>query len=191
MTLLSVGASLSSSAVPVMAAGAATADITSYFAFVLRVVQELAYLYGFGEFDLNDDSIDSDTMNCIQLFMGTMFGVQEANAALGKFAEAAARQAARNIRNRALTKGVIYPVVKQVARRVGIRMTKQVFADTVASAIPFVGSLVSGGLTYVMFKPNCLRLRDRLAEYRLSDPEYYRQNAKEEVVVDVEAVEIE
>ena len=32
--------------------GAAVADITSFFAFVLRTVQELAYLYGFEEFDL-------------------------------------------------------------------------------------------------------------------------------------------
>ncbi len=70
-------------------------------------------------------------------------------------------------------------------------MTKQIFADTVASAILVVGSLLSGGLTYAMFKPNCLRLRDKLAEYKLSDPEYYRGKAREEVVVDVEAVEIE
>ncbi len=82
VTLLSIGFSLPSSAAAIAAVGAATADITSYFASVLRVVQELAYLYGFGEFDLNDDSVDSDTMNCLLLFMGTMFGVQEANSAL-------------------------------------------------------------------------------------------------------------
>ena len=47
VTAISVAVSMPSSAAPAVAIGAATADISSYFAHILRVVQELAYLYGF------------------------------------------------------------------------------------------------------------------------------------------------
>lgn len=52
--------------------------------------------------------------------------------------------------------------MKKIAQKIGYRMTKQVFADGVASAIPVAGCLASGGITYIMFKPNCMRLRKSL-----------------------------
>ena len=70
-----------------------------------------------------------------------------------------------------------------VITKIGIHMTKQVFADTVASAILLLGSLASGGLTWVMFKPYCVKLQKKLMTYNLCDPDFYR-------VVDVESEEI-
>ena len=174
VTALSVAASLPSSGAAVVAVGAATADITSYFAFILRIVQELAYLYGFGQFDLKEDNIDSETLNYLMVFLGVMFGVQGATSALNKLANTLAEHVAKTLAQKALTKGTIYPLVKQIATKVGIRMTKQIFADTVASAVPIAGSLLSGGLTYAMFKPGCLKLRSNLMTYNLCDPDYYR-----------------
>ena len=174
VTALSVAVSLPSSGVAVVAVGAATADITSYFAFILRIVQELAYLYGFGQFDLKEDNIDSETLNYLMVFLGVMFGVQGATSALNKLANTLTEHVAKALAQKALTKGTIYPLVKQIATKVGIRMTKQIFADTVASAVPIAGSLLSGGLTYAMFKPGCLKLRSNLMTYNLCDPDYYR-----------------
>ena len=174
VTALSVAASLPSSGTAVVAVGAATADITSYFVFILRIVQELAYLYGFGQFDLKEDNVDSETLNYLMVFLGVMFGVQGATSALNKLANTLAEHVAKTLAQKALTKGTIYPLVKQIATKVGIRMTKQIFADTVASAVPIAGSLLSGGLTYAMFKPGCLKLRSNLMTYNLCDPDYYR-----------------
>ncbi|MCD8358904.1 MAG: hypothetical protein LUC06_06885, partial [Oscillospiraceae bacterium] len=158
----------------VAAVGAVASDITSYFAFILRAVQELAYLYGFEQFDLSEDNADSETMNYLLLFMGVMFGVQEAATALQKFANTLAKHVAKKLAQKALTKGTIYPIVKKVAVNVGIRMTKQIFADGVASTIPILGGVLSGGLTYAMFKPGCMKLRKNLMSYHLCDPDYYR-----------------
>lgn len=174
VTSISVVASMPSSAAAPAAIGAATADITSYFAFIIRVVQELAYLYGFEEFDLHEDSVDSETMDFILIFMGVMFGVQGAASALNKLANVFAQQVTKKLAQKALTKTAYYPIIKKVATTVGIRMTKQIFADTVASAIPFAGGLLSGGLTYAMFKPGCMKLRNTLNKYNLCDPDYYR-----------------
>lgn len=174
VTAISVAASMPSSAAPAVAIGAATADISSYFAHILRVVQELAYLYGFEEFDLDEDSIDSETMNFLMIFLGVMFGVQGAASTLNKIANTLAEHVAKKLAQKALTKGMIYPIVKEIATKIGIRMTKQIFADTVASAIPLAGSAISGGLTFAMFRPCCTKLRKNLVSYNLCDPDYYR-----------------
>ena len=184
VTALSFVASLPSSGAAVVAVGAATVDITSYFAFILRSVQELAYLYGFGQFEFNEDNVDSETMNFVMVFMGVMFGVQGAASTLNKLANTIAEHVAKKLAQQALTKGTIYPIVKQVATKVGIRMTKQIFADTVASAIPIAGSLLSGGLTFVMFRPCCMKLRRNLMTNKLCDPDYYK-------TIDVQYVEVE
>ncbi len=171
VTGLSVAASLPGGAAAV---GAAMADITSYFAFILRVVQELAYLYGFEQFDLREDDIDSETMNFLLLFLGVMFGVQGAASALRKLADTLAKHITKKLAQKALTKGTVYPIIKNIASKVGICMTKQIFADSVASAVPILGGVVSGGLTLAMFRPCCMKLRKNLASYNLCDPDYYR-----------------
>ena len=137
-------------------------------------MQELAYLYGFEEFDLDEDSIDSETMNFLMIFLGVMFGVQGAASTLNKIANTLAEHVAKKLAQKALTKGMIYPIVKEIATKIGIRMTKQIFADTVASAIPLAGSAISGGLTFAMFRPCCTKLRKNLVSYNLCDPDYYR-----------------
>lgn len=180
VTGISVAASLPGGAAAI---GAATADITSYFAFILRAVQELAYLYGFEQFDFKEDDMDSETMNYVMLFVGVMFGVQGATSALQKFANTLAKHISKKLAQKALTKGAIYPIVKKVAANVGIRMTKQIFADGVASAVPLLGGALSGGLTYFMFKPGCMKLRKNLMSYNLCNPDYYR-------TVDAEFVDI-
>ena len=89
-------------------------------------------------------------------------------------ADTMAKHIAKKLAQKALTKGTIYPVVKKIALNAGIRMTKQVFADSVASAIPIAGGVLSGALTFAMFKPCCMKLRKDLVSYNLCDPDYYR-----------------
>ena len=173
VTGISVLASLPSSALPAAVAAAVTADITSYFAHILRVVQKLAYLYGFEAFDLDENDIDSETMNFVMIFLGVMFGVQGAGTTLQKVADLTAKHVAKRLARRTLAKGAVYPVVKGIVAKIGVRLTKQMFADAVASVIPLAGSVASGALTYAMFKPCCMKLKKRLMTYPLCDPAFY------------------
>lgn len=153
------------------------ADVAQYFGFLLRVMQKLAYLYGFQEFELNENSISDDTMNQLLIFFGVMFGVSSAAQGVKIIAETASNKISRTIAQKALTKTTLYPIVKKVATTLGFKMTKDVFAKSVSKVVPVVGGVVSGGLTYLTFKPCAIKLKDNLKSLNLSDPAFYNSIA--------------
>ncbi|AQQ52261.1 hypothetical protein [Planococcus lenghuensis] len=169
--------------------GTVPADIAQYYGHVIRVLQKLVYLYGWNEiFDL-DGEVDDETMNQLTLFIGVMFGVNTANAAIGQLAKSAAAQAQKDLVKKPLTKGTIYPIAKRVARLVGVKMTKDSFAKGVGKIIPLAGTVISGGLTYSSFLPMANRLKNHLRELPIADVEFYKSGApKETVVVDFETI---
>lgn len=167
------------------------ADVTQYFVFILRIMQKLAYLYGFEDFKLNEETVSDDTMNQIIVFLGVMFGVQVANAGVKAIAEAASKKVSKSLAQKALTKGTIYPIVKKISQTIGIRMTKQIFADGVSKFVPVIGGAVSGGLTYFTFKPGANQLRDSFKDLYLSDPQFYMGLRKEDAFEDAQFTPVE
>lgn len=166
------------------------ADIAQYFAYMIRVMQKLAYLYGFEDFELNEDTISDDTMNQIMIFLGVMFGVQGANAGVKKIAEAAAKKVSKSLAQKALTKGTVYPIVKKIAQAVGIKMTKQIFAEGVSKVVPVIGGAVTGGLSYITFKPCAKKLKNSFKDLYLCDPQYYKELRNQSIIdIDVEFFE--
>ncbi len=154
-------------------AGTVPADIAQYFGFILRITQKLAYLYGFSEFRLQEDEIDDATLNEIMVFLGVMFGVNEANTAVVKLAEAVAQNLIKQLPQKALTKGYIYPIVRIIAKQLGYTMTKEVFAKGVSKVVPVIGGAANGGMTYVSFRTCANRLKKKFTELPISDPAYY------------------
>ena len=147
------------------------ADMAQYFGHMLRIAQKLAYLYSWPDLFSDDgDDVDDATMAVLTLFFGVMFGTQSANVAVGKVAEMMAKQVAKKLPQKALTKGVIYPIVKKVAAYIGVQMTKQTFAKSISKAIPVVGAAVSGTLTFATYRPMAKRLKKHLAESELAKP---------------------
>ncbi len=153
------------------------ADIAQYFGAILRVMQKLAYLYGFGDFEFGEEEVSDDTLNQIMVFLGAMMGVQGANAGVKAIAEAATQKVAKNLAQKALTKTTVYPIVKKVAQAVGVKITKEIFAKNVSKVVPVVGGVVSGGITYATFKPSAERLQKNFQELKLSDPAFYKEEA--------------
>lgn len=139
------------------------ADLAQFYAHVLRIAQKLAYLYGWDEL-FGENGMDDGTEQTLTLFIGVMSGVQMANAALNKVAANAAPKIGAKIAAKPLTKGAIYPIVKNVAGYLGVRMTKDVFGKGVSKIIPGIGAATSGLLTLATFKPMAKRLRKYLSE---------------------------
>lgn len=152
--------------------GTIPADTAQYFVFLIRVAQKLAYLYGYPDMEIADDVLDDGVMNELLIFLGVMFGVQSAEVALKTLTKIIAENLPKQLAKKALTKGMIYPIVKSISKAIGVKMTKEIFAKGVGKAVPIVGGVISGGLTYITFKPCCFRLQKELEKNLLSDIAY-------------------
>ena len=168
------------------------ADIIQYYGYMLRAAQKLMYLYGFPQIVSEDDEtqIDSATMNLLVVAMGVMFGVAGANNAVKAMAKALGNGVEKQLMRRALTKGTIYPIVKSIAKWFGVRMTKEVFSGFFKKAIPVVGGVIGGGITYVSFKPCCERLKESLKDTKLSNANH-KETKEESAIYEAIVQEIE
>lgn len=157
------------------------ADLSQYFVFIIRTMQELAYLYGFEEFEFDEENVSAETMDNVLVCLGVMFGVNGANVAIGKIAESMAAKISKDIMQKPITKGTVYPIIKSIAKALGFKMTKQVLADGSSKIIPVIGGVLSGGLTYVAFKPSCKRLQNEFKTLNISDPNFYKQDKTKDI----------
>lgn len=146
-------------------------DIAQYYGYMLRAIQKLLYLYGFPEINVeNGVNIDDETMNLITLCLGVMYGVEGSVVSIKILSNALGKGVEKKLLQKALTKGTFYPIVKKISRWFSVCMTKQVFAGFFRKAIPVVGGVVGGGITYLSFKPCCDNLKKSLQDTALCNP---------------------
>lgn len=169
------------------------ADIAQYYGYMLRATQKLMYLYGFPAIDVEEkgQTFDTETMNVLIICMGVMYGAAGANNALKAMAKALAAGVEKQLLRKALTKGTIYPIVKSVAKWFSVKMTKEVFAGFFKKAIPVVGGVIGGGITFLSFKPCCDKLKASLQNTMLSNPNYRPSEEEDDlVIVDADVTDV-
>lgn len=123
-------------------------DTIQFFGFSLRIAQQVAYIYGYEDFwngdILNNEKVESELV----MFLGVMMGVGGASHATRLFASQFAKKIASDLPKKALTKTIYYPIIKSIAKSIGIKVTKESFAKSLSKAIPVLGGIISGGMTY-------------------------------------------
>ena len=102
------------------------------------------------------------------LYCGVMLGVSGAAQAVRVLSSALAKQAIKKLPQKALTKMLIFRIIRSIAKVFGIRMTKEVFAKSVAKIVPVVGGVVCGTVTWVTMRPMGRRLREALEESKFN-----------------------
>jgi hypothetical protein len=166
--------------------GTVPADLAQYMGHMLRIAQKLAYIYSWPDlFAEEGEEVDEATESMLILFVGVMFGVQIAQGGVARVASMIAGNVAKKLPQKALTQGVIYPIVKRVASYLGVNMTKKLFASGVAKVIPVVGAVLSGGLTLGTFLPMSRRLQKHLASLELTKPGHRTEDAE---IIDAEVI---
>lgn len=143
-------------------AGTIPGDLAQYYYHVFVVAQKLAYIYGYPDLCDENGNFTDDSIQLLTVFVGVMSGVAAANKVIQEIAEQVQKEILRRLPRYALTKTLLYPLVKQVAKWIGVSITKQSFARGVSKIVPFVGGAVSGGLTYMAFKPQSKKLQNEL-----------------------------
>ena len=141
-------------------AGTIPADLAQFYAHVFRVAQKLAYIYGYKDIDLDDA-----TQNVLMIFLGVMFGVNAAVAALSKLAAANAAKIGARVAAKPLTKYALYNIAKRVLAWIGIKLTKDALGKAVSKAVPVIGGVISGSLTVATFLPMAKQLKKELSKF--------------------------
>lgn len=147
---------------PVVMVAAGGADVAQYFGFAINLAQQIAYL--FGEDDLFDGGgqLSEAAQVRVIAYLGAMFGAAGAAALVSQTSKLAGANLGKKVAAQALTKTAWYPLVKKVGALVGKQVTKKTVEKTITKAVPVVGGFLSGGLTYVTFRPMGHRLADAL-----------------------------
>lgn len=156
--------------------GTIPSDLAQYYYHVFALAQKLAYIYGYPDLCDENGNFTEDAAEMLTIFVGVMGGVAAANKVIQEIAEQVQKEVLRRLPRYALTKGVLYPLVKQIAKWVGINLTKQSFSRGVSKLVPIIGGIVSGGLTYVTFKPQSKKLKEQLRGKMLLAYENKKQN---------------
>lgn len=150
--------------------GTIPADITQYYVHAFRIMQKVAYLYGWDDFLDDVEETDDETLAKLAFFFGVMVGVGSAAAGLKAFANSAGRAVAKNVAKAALTKTTWYPVLKSVLRAIGVKVTKVGVGKAVGKVVPLVGGVVSGAMTFVTLKNESGKLLDQLKKLPQAQP---------------------
>ena len=140
------------------------ADMAQYYWHTFVLAQKLAYLYGIPDLRDENGNLTETSQDMLTLFVGVMMGAAAANNAIKNVSKAFAVQVVKRLPQKALTKTVYYPIIKQVAKWIGIKLTKDTFAKGVGKTIPILGGVISGGLNAATFRPSAKRLQKKLKE---------------------------
>ena len=171
-------------------------DTLQFLGNAIRLSQELAYLYGYEDLwdgnQLDDDKVKRE----LTLFLGVMFGVGGSASALRVISNNISKQVIQKTSRKALTKTAYYPIIKKIGAMIGVKVTKDSFAKGISKAVPIIGGIVSGGITYASMKPMGNRLSKVLSEsienYTDKDLEKDLRDIENEIVdVDYKEVNIE
>ncbi|MDE6077700.1 MAG: hypothetical protein K2G29_08205, partial [Muribaculaceae bacterium] len=138
------------------------ADIAKFFYHFLVLAQKLAYLYGWPDLRDENNNLGDGAHAVLTIFTGVAVGVNGANALVKEIAEQVAKNIGNKIARQALTKTAWYPIIKKIASYIGIKISKDMVGKAASKAIPLIGAIVSGSLSYATFKPMAKKLQNEL-----------------------------
>lgn len=145
--------------------GTIPADIMQYYVHAFRIVQKLAYLYGWPELLSAKEEVDDGTIGIIAIFFGVMLDVEEAAMSLSSFASSAVMDTVKKqVTKQFLVKTSWYRAAKKTLQYIGVNLTKKAFTQGFSKVLPVIGGVVSSGLTFMSLQSQSSRLKKHLRE---------------------------
>ena len=124
--------------------GTIPADVTQYYVHAFRIVQKLAYLYGWRELLGAKEEVDEETIGIIAIFFGVMLDVEEAAMSLSSFASSTVMDTVKKqVTKQFLMKTSWYRAVKKTLQMIGVNLTKKAFTQGFSKVLPVIGGVVS------------------------------------------------
>ena len=150
-------------------------DVAQFYAFSLKLAQELGYIYGYDDLWASRNELSEEAKNTLLLYLGVMLGVNGAGALLRSGGVTVAKHVMTTVPQKAVAKAGWYPILKKVMKIFGVTLTRRGLAKGMGKAIPILGGVISGGLTYATMKPMGERLQRELSKLvNYSEDQYQR-----------------
>lgn len=96
------------------------------------------------------------------LYLGVMFGVSGAISGVRLLSAQVAKTTLKKMPQRLLTKTFWYPIVKQIGKAIGVKVTKSAAARGASKVIPVVGGVISGTFNFATMSVMANRLQREL-----------------------------
>ena len=151
-------------------------DVAQFYAFSLKLAQELGYIYGYDDLWASRNELSEEAKNTLLLYLGVMLGVNGAGALLRSGGVTVAKQVMKIVNKKALTKTLWYPILEKVLKIFGVNLTKGGLAKGMGKVIPILGGVISGGLTFATMKPMGERLQKELSKLINYDEVQYQRD---------------
>ena len=139
-------------------------DVAQFYAFSLKLAQELGYIYGYDDLWASRNELSEEAKNTLLLYLGVMLGVNSAGALLRAGGVSVAKHVMKTVPQKALAKTLWYPILEKVLKIFGVTLTRRGLAKGMGKAIPILGGFISGGLTFATMKPMGERLQKELSK---------------------------
>lgn len=150
----------------------------------LRLAQELSYLYGAQDLWRDGQVDDEKVTNQLLLYCGVMFGVSGAVSGVRVLSTQIAKTTLKKLPQKALTKTFWYPIVKQIGKAIGVKVTKTTVAQGFSKAIPIIGGVISGSINFASMMPMANRLQKTLDSAAFG----YTEDDLEKDIIEIENI---
>ena len=165
--------------------------------FALNLSQQIAYLFGEEELFSGDyNQLPEEARIRIVAYLGIMVGASGSSALIANVSKMAGKSLGKKVAQQALTKTAWYPLVKKIGSTIGFKITKQSIGKSITKVVPVIGGVISGGLTYMTFKPMGNKLADTfvdLLDGKISEDfsgmNEYRGDFRQKMAKDVEDID--
>lgn len=139
-------------------------DLIQYYYHTLIVAQKLAYLYGYPDLRQPDGTLKASAYDLLTIFLGVMLGSDVANRAIKDISKDIAQEGTPHLPQIEVSKTIWYPFVRSVSKWIRVKVARGSLTKRLSKAIPVLGGVIAGTLTYMAFKPNAKNLQKAMAE---------------------------
>jgi hypothetical protein len=142
---------------------AAAPDILQNLGYYIVLSQKLAYLYGINFYEetvQSDEYRKSSTLLCLAF----MLGVNGADMVVQKILANVWEKSSKEIIEY-LMKTACFALVEKIAAKLGEDLTKKGVTKFLSKAVPVLGGLISGGMTFAGFKSSAAIMQKKLIQY--------------------------
>lgn len=139
-------------------------DLIQFQVQVFIIAQKLLFLYGCRDLEKRGNEMIEPAERLMIIMSTIMIGKQKLSRMLKSATGMLCKQAIERYAMKILSKMIIFNIMRQMAKWMGISFTKEMLTNGIKMLIPVVCAIISGLISYWLFMPMTKKLLRHLME---------------------------